>query len=64
MKRFLLIAGVYYYPSEGTDDWIGCFETKEEAEDHMKFLNEGDQYDWHEIVDLIDWSARRSLPCD
>jgi hypothetical protein len=64
MKRFLLIAGDHYYPRQGTGDWIGCFETEEEAEEHMNFLNEGDQYDWHLIVNLIDWSARHSLPCD
>jgi len=62
MQRFLLIAGERYYPREGTGDWIGCFETEEEAEAHMSFLNEGDRYDWHLIVNLIDWSAWHSLP--
>ena len=56
-KRFLLIAGENYYPSEGTGDWIGCFETEEEAKDHMNLLSVGNRYDWHEIVDLLDWSA-------
>ena len=32
MKRYLLIAGYHYYPQSGTDDWVGCFETREEAE--------------------------------
>jgi hypothetical protein len=31
MKKFLLIAGAGYYPQSGTDDWIGCFNTYEEA---------------------------------
>ena len=32
MKRpYLLIAGDNYYPSGGTDDWIDCYETLEEA---------------------------------
>jgi len=31
-KPYLLIAGLYYYPNEGTGDWIGCYGTKEEAE--------------------------------
>lgn len=55
MKRFLLIAGDNYYPRQGTHDWIGCFETEEEAKDHMNLLSVGNQYDWHEIVDLLDW---------
>lgn len=33
MKKFLLIAGSNYYPSSGTGDWVGCFETREDAKD-------------------------------
>jgi hypothetical protein len=32
MKRFLLIAGDGYYPQSGDGDWVGMFETREEAE--------------------------------
>jgi hypothetical protein len=32
MKKFLLLAGQDYYPRGETDDWIGCFATREEAE--------------------------------
>jgi hypothetical protein len=32
MKKFLLIAGDDYYPRGDTGDWIGCFATREEAE--------------------------------
>ena len=32
MKKFLLIAGDDYYPRGDTNDWIGCFATREEAE--------------------------------
>lgn len=31
MKKFLLIAGYSYYPQSGTDDWIGCFASYQEA---------------------------------
>lgn len=31
-KPFLLIAGHQYYPSGGTKDWQGRFETREEIE--------------------------------
>ena len=36
MKKFLLIAGDNYYPQGGTEDWIGCFETYEEAKSQVK----------------------------
>ena len=36
MKKFLLLAGQHYYPGAGTQDWIGTFETKEEAEKRLK----------------------------
>lgn len=32
MKYYLLIAGDNYYPQYSTMDWVGCFETREEAE--------------------------------
>ena len=32
MKKWLLICSAQYYPSAGTGDWIGTFETLEEAE--------------------------------
>lgn len=35
-KPFLLIAGLNYYPQSGTSDWIGCYETREEAESMVK----------------------------
>ena len=69
MKKFLLLAGVSYYPGIKTDDWIGCFATREEAENavikepweykgetryHLK-INGRDYVDWYEIVDLDEW---------
>ena len=33
MKRFLLIAGMNYYPKSGTGDWIDSFDTKEAIEE-------------------------------
>jgi hypothetical protein len=64
MKKFLLLAGQHYYPGAGTQDWIGTFETKEEAEAQIKIdfskgvkrkLVNGDEHDWYEIVDLEEW---------
>jgi hypothetical protein len=55
MKHYLLIAGDNLYPSAYTDDWVGCYETKEEAEEVL--YNKYD-YDWYEIVDLREWMNR------
>ena len=69
MKKFLLLAGENYYPGGKTDDWIGCFATREEAENavikepweykgetrYNKKINGRDHIDWYEIVDLDEW---------
>lgn len=66
MKPFLLMAGESYYPESGTGDWIGCFETMEEAlamvqkppDDgfgHRKYEINKVGYDWYHIVDLRHW---------
>ena len=69
MKKFLLLAGENYYPGGKTDDWIGCFATREEAENAVikepweykgetlydKKINGRDYVDWYEIVDLDEW---------
>jgi hypothetical protein len=36
MKKFLLIAGSGYYPQSGTDDWVGCFSSWDEARAQVK----------------------------
>ena len=69
MKKFLLLAGENYYPGGKTDDWIGCFATREEAESvvikepweykgttlYSYKINGRDYIDWYEIVDLDEW---------
>lgn len=37
-RPYLLIAGSNYYPSAYTEDWIGCFETYEEAKQQVKLV--------------------------
>ena len=37
MKPYLLIAGDKYYPDRADGDWVGCYETREEAEKMMKY---------------------------
>jgi hypothetical protein len=69
MKKFLLLAGDYYSPRQGTDNWIGCFATREEAENaiikepdehkgktYYKYkTNDTDYVEWYEVVDLEEW---------
>jgi hypothetical protein len=56
-KPYLLIAGDNYYPSAYTDDWIACYETKEEAQEKWEEISSKSKYryDWYEIVDLRKW---------
>jgi hypothetical protein len=55
-KPYLLIAGEDFYPEEDTGDWIGCFFTKEEAEEKLEQLKqEKYPFNWHYIVDLREW---------
>jgi len=37
-KYFLLIAGLYYYPQTGTEDWIGTYSSQEDAEKEIKTI--------------------------
>jgi len=64
MKQFLLIAGYQYYPSKGSSDWVGVYESEEEIESQIKIISKNDTngyeidgvvYDWYEVVDLRKW---------
>jgi hypothetical protein len=60
MRKFLLMAGDNYYPSAGVGDWIGCFETEEEARSQVIFHNgyyeiSGSMHDWFKIINLENW---------
>ena len=59
MKTYLLIAGYDYYPGSGTQDWIRCYATEEDAKEVVeKLKNDDDEYgsyDWFRIVDLKEW---------
>ena len=64
-KPYLLIAGDCYYPSSGTDDWKGCYETIEEIQEMLEkdpddcpegaVKIDGAPYDWYYIIDLREW---------
>lgn len=47
MKKFLLFSGDNHYPMGGWRDFLGSFDTKEEAVAAVPLLN-----DWYQVVDL------------
>lgn len=65
MNFFLLIAGDFYYPKNGTKDWIGTFKSQEEAQSQVEIGPEeyqinGKPYNWYEIVDLKKWITKNT----
>jgi len=38
MRMYLLIAGDSYYPTSGTGDWIGCYESYGEAKSEVEII--------------------------
>ena len=56
MKPYLLIAGYNYYPGPNTSDWVGCFDSEEEALEAWEKLSKGEYpVEWYDIVDLREW---------
>ena len=64
MKYYLLIMGENYYPSGGTGDWKGTYESYQEAKDSFVETGciygayqhkDGTKHDWYDIVDLREW---------
>ncbi len=56
MKRYLAFYGAVYYPGGGMDDFIGDFDTKEEAIEFIRATNMkedgGDfEYNWANVYD-------------
>jgi hypothetical protein len=59
MKRYLTFYGAVYYPRGGMDDFIGDFDTKEEAIECIKLKNEKEdggsfKYCWANVYDTED----------
>lgn len=57
MKTWLLIAGDRHYPERATGDWIACYATEELAMEACKALIETGQYDWIEVINLMEWMS-------
>lgn len=58
MKRYVVMAGLRYYPQEGLGDFVGAFDSQEEARnaesDAVAALS-GDTYDdfvWSVVYDI------------
>ncbi len=49
MKRYALFAGDQYYPSGGWDDFIGTYDSVEDA---LEAEAKRTRHDWYQIVDL------------
>ena len=49
MKRYLLFAGEYYYPSGGWRDFWGAFDSVDDARKELDA--QIGSYDWYHIVD-------------
>lgn len=49
MKRYHVFAGDTYYPGGGSADYVGSYETLEEAE-QVANRERKRQYDWSEIM--------------
>lgn len=54
MKRYLVFAGNYYYPSGGWNDFHSAYDTLEEARELTKKMKSeaGLWEDWCHIIDI------------
>lgn len=52
MKRYLVFAGEYYYPTGGWDDFVGDYDDLEDATAAGK--NPGHDGEWHQWWHVID----------
>lgn len=50
MKRYLVFAGSFYYPSGGAEDFIFATDDLKEAKNKTK-QNKKDGFDWSHIFD-------------
>ena len=51
MKQFLVFAGLDYYPEGGWSDFIGAYDTLDEAKANCPEIDPF-TIDWNQIVDL------------
>jgi hypothetical protein len=62
LNKYLVFAGLTYYPKGGWDDFVESYSTLEEIQQHFIYDGEFENtvnsfcYDWLEIVDTTDLS--------
>lgn len=59
LKRFILFRCDYYYPSGGWNDFVGSFDTLEEA-NNIALKNFKSNNEWFHIIDLNTLTEVRS----
>jgi hypothetical protein len=53
LKRYLVFAGNTFYATGGWSEFVGSFDSVEEARDAAKiYEGEGGHHDWRDIVDI------------
>ena len=52
MARYLLFAGSTYYPYGGWEDFIGVFESVEEAKSYFHTHKHDELWEWYHIVEI------------
>lgn len=63
MKRYLLFYNSWYYPDGGMKDFMGSYNTQEEAIEHMSTI----KIDWWHLYDsqegkiVLDYQNGRSI---
>lgn len=53
--KYLLSVSDTYYPGSGDSDWIGTFETIEDADEQGAKLIEGYRDKYYSVIDLERW---------
>jgi hypothetical protein len=53
MKKYLVFAGAYYYPS-GFSDYYACFDSENYIYDYLQKVDFGVFVDWVEVVLVSD----------
>lgn len=50
----MLFSGYFYYPCGGMDDFISCFDEKDEALEKGRELTLYDRFKWFHVYDTVD----------
>lgn len=54
MKRYMLFAGMKYYPGGGMADLLGCLDSLDDAKRFFEERNQSDINDWAHVFDAVE----------